>query len=105
MMAAVPPAQGGIQKLGKLSLQNVLFLHTSRRTTDNATDSDDASHTAPIFEGYLKNLTDRGCSLTASAEREIARDVTEKLCFFGIHYDTELTTAVIDKEKEDLRAP
>ena len=98
-MAAVPPAQGGMQILGKMAIQTVLFLHASRRTTDNATDSDVASPTVKIYERHLKNLTDRGCSFSASAEREIVRDVTEKVCFFGIHYDAEYTTAVIDKEK------
>ena len=38
----------------------------------------------------MKNLTDRGYSLTVSAERETARDVREKLCYIGVDYDSEL---------------
>ena len=72
-------------------------------------------HTVPIYEGYAlhhaifrlvgrdlsefltKNLTDGGYSLTVSAEREIARDIKENLCYIGVDYDTELKST--DKEK------
>ena len=95
-MATVPPAQGGIQILGMMAIQTVLSLHASRPTMDTATDSDDASHTAPIYEGVLKNLTDRGCSFTASAQREIARDVGGNLR----DYDTvHKSIAEFDKKK------
>ena len=47
----------------------------------------------------LKIFAERAYSFTASAEREIALDVTEKLCFLSVGCDTELTTAVSDKEK------
>jgi len=48
----------------------------------------------------MKNLTERGVSFTAAAEREIAREVEVKLRCFGADYDTELkSTAEIDKEK------
>ena len=67
-----------------------------------------SSHTVPIHESYtlhhtilrvhgrvvteylMKNLSDRGYSFTASAEREIARDISEKLCYSVLNYDTEL---------------
>ena len=52
-----------------------------------------------LTEYLVKHLTDRGYSFTASAERESARDVTVKLCYIGVDYDTDLTTAAIDKEK------
>ena len=39
-------------------------------------------------------------SFTAAAERQIARDVKEKLRYSGVDYDTELkSTAETDKEK------
>ena len=42
-------------------------------------------------------------SFTATAEREIARNVKEKLCFIGFDYDTQLkSTADVDKEKTDV---
>ena len=72
-------------------------------------------HTVPIFEGYAlhhaifrlvgrdlsecltKNLTDRGYSFAVSAEREIARDIKENLCYTGVDYDIELKST--DNEK------
>ena len=66
-----------------------------------------SSHTVPTHEGYalhhaifrwagrdlaedmLKILTDRVYSFTPIAEREIARDVKEKLCHICLALDTE----------------
>ena len=62
-------------------------------------------HSVPIYEGYalhhailrlarrdpaeylMKILAEQGYSLTASAKREIARNVKEKLCYIGFDYD------------------
>ena len=67
-----------------------------------------SSHTVHIYEGYtqhhailrwpgrdlteylMKNLTEEGVSFTAAPEREIAREVKEKLRCFGADDDTEL---------------
>ena len=86
-----------------MAIQTVLYV--SGHTTDIVMDSGDGG---PIYEGYtlhhaifrlvdldfslylMKNLTDRGYSLTVSAERKIARDVKEKLCHIGVDYDSEL---------------
>ena len=86
-----------------MATQTVLYV--SGRTTD-------VSHTVPIYESYtlhhtilrvagrdlseyaMMNLTERGYSLTASAEREIARDVKENPSCSGLDYDTELTFCV-----------
>ena len=40
------------------------------------------------------------CSFPAAAEREIVRDVTEKRCYIGLDYDTELKSITkTDKTK------
>ena len=73
--------------------------------------SDDVSLTVPVYSGYAppdailrvdligrvltenstKILIERRYSFTDIAVREIAREVKEKLPYFGAVYDTELT--------------
>ena len=53
-----------------------------------------------LSEFLVMNLTERGYSCTATAEREIVRDVMEKLCYMRVEYDTELkSTAEFEKKK------
>ena len=87
-----------------VAILTVLFLCT----TDIVTDSDGVSHTVTIRGCFaphqaLLRLADRDFTeylMKNTGEKEIARDVTEKLIYICLDYDTELkSTAEHDKEK------
>jgi actin, other eukaryote len=104
-----------------IGVQSILSLYASGRTTGIVLSSGDGvTHTVPISQGNSSNMNNlcmdiagrdlteylisitakRGYSFQRSSDKEIVRDIKEKLCYISQDFDEELIKSQTMKEVE-----
>ena len=98
----------------------LVLLSTGRTTGVVVTSGHILSHVVPIFEGHVipsairrfpvagrdlidwmaKLLTKRGYSFTTTREREVVRDIKEKLAYVALDFDQEMQNALQSSARE-----